>query len=126
METLRIEPTDDSPKIMLDPKTGRGEISGKSLPEDVVAFYQPVIDWIRAYAPEAPPQSEIVFRLVYFNTASSKQLLDVMIALEKLAEAGKKVLIKWYSIEDDEEMQEAGHEYAEMVSIPFEHYTYIP
>ncbi len=124
METLRIEKTDDSPSIIMDPVTGIFEITGKSLPEDVVAFYQPVISWIEEYSKVAKDFTEVTFRLVYFNTASSKQLLDLLVALEAIVENGKKVLIKWYSIEEDDEMVEAGEEYAEFVDIPFEHYTY--
>ncbi len=126
METLRIEPTDDSPLVILDAETGHCEISGKSLPEDVVAFYQPVIGWLNDFEKAGREQVDLTFRLLYFNTASSKQLLDVMMALEDIAAAGKKALIKWYSVEEDEEMQEAGQEYAEMVDIPFEHFTYTP
>ena len=70
METLRIEKTDDSPSIIMDPVTGIFEITGKSLPEDVVAFYQPVISWIEEYSKVAKDFTEVTFRLVYFNTAS--------------------------------------------------------
>jgi len=123
---MRFEPTDDSPFVLLDAQTGKCEVKGKSLPEDVVAFYQPMINWLKEYEKTGQHDMEFTFNLVYFNTASSKQILDIMVALEGILLAGKKVLVKWYSVEDDEEMQEAGHEYAEMVSIPFEHFTYIP
>ena len=47
METLRIEQTDDCPLVILDPVDNQFEISGKSLPEDVLDFYQPVLDWLK-------------------------------------------------------------------------------
>lgn len=123
---MRIESTDDSPLVSFDHESGKCLIKGKSLPEDVVAFYQPLIDWLKEYEGSENKDLEFTFNLVYFNTASSKQILDMIIAIEGIKEAGKKVLVKWYSVEEDEEMQDAGHEYAEMVDVPFEHYTYNP
>jgi len=37
-----------------------------------------------------------------------------------MIENGQKVRVRWYFMADDEDMQEAGEEYAEMVDVPFE------
>jgi hypothetical protein len=47
-------------------------------------------------------------------------LLDILMKLEELFHAGKEVLIKWHYAEDDEDMKEAGEEYADIVDVPFE------
>ena len=124
METLLIEQTDDSPRVVLDPVDKLFEISGKSLPEDVLDFYQPVLDWLNAYRKE--PDSETIFnvRLIYFNTSSSKLIMDIFLIFEEMVEEGHKVLIKWHSHKKDEDMQEAGKEFEEMIEVPFEHITY--
>jgi hypothetical protein len=44
--------------------------------------------------------------------------------LEDLHNAGHEVLVKWHYPEDDEDMQEAGNEYADIVEIPFEQIGY--
>lgn len=124
METLRLEQTDDSPFVMLDKENYRFEISGKSLPEDVVDFYQPVLDWLNSYRSEPNSNTEFSFKLIYFNTASSKLILDILMTFEEMVEEGHNVLIKWLSLKSDEDMQEAGKEYEEMVDVPFEHVTY--
>lgn len=124
MEALRIEATDDSPEIILDQEGNCFEISGKSLPEDVVFFYQPVLDWLNEYRKNPKPFTRIDFKLSYFNTASSKLILDIMMILEEMKEEGQGVLVKWISLASDEDMQEAGREYQEMVDVPFEHATY--
>jgi len=124
MEVLRLEPTEDSPLILFDKENNLFEISGKSLPEDVVYFYQPVLDWLEEYRKEPNQRTEFSFKLIYFNTASSKLLLDILMILEEMVEEGKEVLVKWLALKSDEDMQEAGQEYGEMVDIPFEHVTY--
>ena len=120
MEILNLEGTEDTPKIILDKKNGIFEISGRSLPEDSAEFYRPVLEWIEKYAEAANPNTEFVFKLEYFNTASSKLILDVLSALEDI----KGMKIMWYFHEDDEDMEEAGQEFSELVEIPFEFKTY--
>ena len=124
MDALQIEQTDDSPKVILDQEGNRFEISGKSLPEDVMDFYQPVIDWLEEYRKNPNPKTRFDFKLIYFNTASSKLILDILMILEEMTEEGKEILVKWLSMASDEDMQEAGREYEEMVDVSFEHATY--
>ena len=120
MEILNLEGTEDTPKIMLDAGNGIFEISGRSLPEDTAEFYQPILEWIEGYSQSPNGKTEFVFKLEYFNTASSKLILDVLSALEDID--GMSIL--WYFHEDDEDMEEAGEEFSELVEIPFEFKTY--
>ena len=120
MEKLMIVGTEDTPNIVLDPKEKVFEISGRSLPEDVVSFYQPVLDWLDEL--EASPIADIdfIFKLDYFNTASSKLILDILLKLDDIFTAGNAINIKWHYMELDEDLEEAGEEYSELVEIPFE------
>ncbi len=126
MDNLIFDEMDDSPKVIFTHENGKMEISGKSLPEDVSTFYMPILDWMSNYAKSPQPETEFTFKLTYFNTASSKLLLDILNILEKMNEQGKKVQVKWYYPEYDEDMRDAGIEYSEMVDVPFEHFSYHP
>lgn len=124
MNTIKIMGTDDTPTVILDADNEIFEISGRSLPEDVTAFYEPLVNWLEEYSSSPNAKTVFTFKLVYFNTASSKLLLDILMKLEQMHEDGKDVLIRWYYPEDDEDMQEAGEEYAEIVDVPFEQVSY--
>ena len=124
MDLLSIEATDETPKIILDPENNVFEFSGKSLPEDVLTFYGPVLDWLEGYGDSANKKTVFDFKLVYFNTASSKLILDILFKLEELHEAGADISIVWYYQEEDEDMEEAGEEYADLVDVPFELRSY--
>ncbi|OFY63169.1 MAG: nuclear pore complex subunit [Bacteroidetes bacterium RBG_13_42_15] len=124
METIKIQGTEDTPKIILDAENEVLEISGRSLPEDVSSFYEPVINWLNEYAEKPNKKTVLNFKLTYFNTASSKLLLDILMKLEELHEKGHDVLIRWHYPEDDEDMEEAGEEYADIVDVPFEQVAY--
>jgi hypothetical protein len=124
METIKIQGTEDTPKVILDKDTQVMEISGRSLPEDVASFYDPILTWLEEYAQSPNAKTIFNFKLVYFNTASSKLLLDILMKLEEIHEAGHDVIIRWHYPEDYEDMQEAGEEYADIVDVPFEQVSY--
>jgi len=120
METINIEPTDETPFVILDAANNKFEMAGKSLPEDVTSFYDPILEWLDAYSSSPNSMTNFVFRMDYFNTASSKMILDILLKLEEINEDGNDVKVSWYYPEDDEDMEEAGEEYADIVEIPFE------
>jgi len=124
MEALDLKATNDTPKVLLDPENNIFEISGRSLPEDVVSFYQPVIDWLDEYKDSPNPSTEFVFKYIYFNTATSKLVQDILIKLEEIGEEGNEVKVMWYYVEDDEDMLDLGEEFSENVDIPFEIIAY--
>ena len=126
METIKIQGTEDTPKIILDAENEIMEISGRSLPEDVSAFYEPVLNWLNEYAENPNKKTIFNFKLTYFNTASSKLLLDILMKLEEMHENNNDVLIRWHYPEDDKDMEEAGEEYADIVDVPFEQVSYSP
>jgi len=124
METIKIAGTEDTPTVILDSENEILEISGRSLPEDVGTFYDPILNWLDEYSQNANEKTVFNFKLVYFNTASSKLLLDILMKLEEMQEAGKDVKVVWHYPEDDEDMQEAGEEYADIVDVPFKQVGY--
>lgn len=125
MEAIKIQGTEDTPKVILDKDTEVFEISGRSLPEDVASFFDPILNWLDEYSGSPNGKTVFNFKLTYFNTASSKMLLDILMKLEEIHEGGNsEVLIRWHFPEDDEDMEEAGEEYADIVDVPFEQVGY--
>lgn len=120
MESINIEATDETPKVILDAGSGIFEFSGKSLPEDVTQFYNPILKWLLEYSESPNSETRVVFKMDYFNTASSKLLLDILMTLEEIHEEHENVTIEWHYLEDDEDMEEAGEEYSDIVDLPFE------
>jgi len=116
MNSLNISGTEDTPNIIFDKAQGKFEISGRSLPEDAGTFFKPVLEWIDAYKTQANPNTDFVIKLEYFNTASSKLILDILSKVESVN--GSKVI--WYHFADDDDMREAGEEFSELVEVPFE------
>ncbi|NLK16784.1 MAG: DUF1987 domain-containing protein [Bacteroidales bacterium] len=124
MEPLYIEGTDESPEIILDKSAGNFEFKGKSLPEDVKAFYNPVLEWLDGYIANPNPDTVVNFRMDYFNSASAKQIMDILTCFEKVYQKGNDVLIRWHFASDDEDMEDAGASYEGIVDLPIELIAY--
>jgi hypothetical protein len=119
MKPLAIEGTPKTPTIKFDSKAGIFEIKGRSIPENSVEFYKPLVDWLESYKDEPLPKTTIEVRLEYFNTSSSKCILEVFKKLEAIHKAKNEVEVNWYYEEDDEDMLEAGEDYESIIRVPF-------
>ena len=144
MNPLIIPPTEHSPKIVFDiEKLVKGkhvfEISGESKPEDVKAFYDPILHWLdeaKSYLQAFEKRNfdnhkrkiRIKFKMDYFNSSSAKFLFDIIQKLEKISKTCHHVSIKivWLFASQDRDMQESGEEFKSMTSLPFEITTLLP
>jgi hypothetical protein len=119
MEPIIIEGTPKTPSIRFDSAKGIFEIKGRSIPENSVEFYKPLIDWLEAYKATPLAKTVVSIRLEYFNTSSSKCILDVFKKLEAIHKTRNEVEVDWYYEEDDEDMLEAGEDYESIIRVPF-------
>lgn len=120
MQSLYLDKTNRTPQIILDPKQELFEIKGRSIPENSVAFYEPVIKWIEEYRKEPNQNTCLVMRLEYFNTSSSKCLIELLRKLETIHTDGHTVEMEWYYEEQDEDMRESGEDFKEILKIPIQ------
>ena len=119
MESISIEGSAKTPTVKFDPESGVLEIKGRSIPENSIEFYKPMVDWLDEYASQAQKNTVVNIQLEYFNTSSSKCILDVFKKLEAINKGKSDVLINWYYEEDDEDMLEAGEDYESIIRVPF-------
>ncbi len=119
MEPIIIEGTPKTPSIKFDAREGVFEIKGRSIPENSVEFYKPLNEWLDQYMQVPLDKTVVNIRLEYFNTSSSKCILDVFKRLESIHRSRHDVEINWFYEEDDEDMLEAGEDYDSIIKVPF-------
>ncbi|WP_040496794.1 DUF1987 domain-containing protein [Fulvivirga imtechensis] len=120
MKALFFEPTEDSPKIFLDPDSGRLLVEGRSFMEDTTPFHQAIISWLRNYFQEPQKSTVLELEIDYLNTSSTKMLIDILFELNKFYIFGNEVTVVWRYYQQDEDMEDLGHELEEMVDVPFQ------
>ncbi len=119
MTNLIIAETKTTPSINFDAQTGVLNITGESYPDSAMQFYQQVIDWLNQYIANSTQPITFNFKFSYFNTSTSKCILDMLSLLEAAHAKGRKVEVIWHYREDDEDMQESGEEFAQDINVPF-------
>ncbi|MCF8278705.1 MAG: DUF1987 domain-containing protein [Flavobacteriales bacterium] len=115
---LNINPTEQTPLIRYSVENSTLEIIGRSIPEDVIGFYRPVMGWLKNLASTNPSRLDVEFLLEYFNTNSSRALLDILKTIERLKDSGTMVHITWYHEEIDDDMREFGNDLSELINLP--------
>lgn len=119
MSDLTLEGTSKTPTVVLNASNGTLLLKGRSIPENSIDFYKPLVDWLDNYARHPKPTTVLQVQLEYFNTSSSKCILDLFKRLEAIRNAGNEVVVHWHYEEDDEDMLEAGEDYQAIINIPF-------
>jgi len=134
MNALVIEPTEFTPRVVLDHASNKYEIEGESRPENADKFYSQIIDWLSRSVSEGPWRDaqeknqenyiKFDFKLEYFNSASAKQIIKVLMVLENVMTSGREVKVIWHYDESDELIEESGREFENYVEVPFEFNPY--
>ena len=110
MESIIIDGTSNTPAIRFD-TNGRLLIEGRSLPENVSGFYDPLINWARELRSET---TRLDINIEYANSSSSKKLLEILKVLDA-NNAIKEFLVNWHYEFDDEDSLESGQLYEELM-----------
>jgi hypothetical protein len=120
MEKLINKGGKKTPTIIFDPEKGELHFEGRSIPEDTIKFYDPILKWVEEYIEtERKDTTNFHINLEYFNTSTSRYLFGIFKILESYHLKGNQVLIHWYYETDDFEMLESGEDYASILKIPF-------
>jgi hypothetical protein len=119
MTNILLDGSAKTPTVHFDGTTGQLELRGRSIPENSIEFYRPLIDWIDNYSKAPQPATKLRVQLEYFNTSSSKCILDLFKKLEAVRSSGNEVMVFWHYEPDDEDMLEAGEDYQAIINIPF-------
>jgi hypothetical protein len=109
------------PYFNIDRENNRIDLSGRSTIEYAYNHYMGIIEKVKEYIKEKPEKVDIHVKLDYFNTTSSKCILDLFKTFREISMLKHNITIYWYYEEDDEDIKEAGMDYSEILTyIKFE------
>lgn len=119
MNALFIEESKATPKVVFNPN-GELFIQGRSLPEDSVGFYVPLLKWMKDCTCE---KVTLNLKLEYLNSSSIKQFVALLILMNENSFIKSKV-VNWYYEEADEEWYDVGKEFETISKIEFNYFEY--
>ena len=131
MESLNLDPSGYTPGIRFSPAQGKFEITGISLPENVIDFYGPVLEWMDRYENDYIEEAvldgrseiDLVFKLDYYNSGTIRYLIAMLNKAKRFIDRGMDVSVYWYYDEDDEHLLDSGKELADLTGLPFQFNT---
>jgi len=124
MQNLDLQATSTTPAIEFNAASGLLSISGRCIHENPPQMFQVINDWLKEYVQLPRPFTVLRINLEYFNTSSSKCILDFLKTLKKIEDTGNHLEVIWIYHEDDEDMKQTGEDFSELTDIPFEYVEY--
>lgn len=91
------------PTVSFNGTTGDCLIEGESYLEESFEFYDKLSKWFDDFFAEGHPAVKLEVKLTYFNTSSSRAILDLLKRLKKHENEGKKITVLWYYNEPDDD-----------------------
>lgn len=118
MDILRSEATEDLPNILFDGNKGVFEISKRSLPENAILFYEPLVNYVAEYLRSPKEETTVVFHFDYISTSSTKQIMKIILLFDQLQQT-KKVALNWNYDKGDIDMLQTGSRLEKLTSLRF-------
>ncbi len=94
------------PTVDFNKETGICSIAGESYLEDSIEFYAPLFKWLKKYAKEIQKPITFNFNLSYFNTSSSKCIIDILHILKQYEINGGNVNVNWHYDSSEEDIED--------------------
>jgi len=116
-DSIIKDSTKRTPRIILEP--GRIFIMGRSIPENPVEFYRPVLEWLSEYVVKYRGKSKIEIGFEYINTSSTKWIYTILKELSGLDELCNNARVTWYFEQGDDDMGELGFILRSLLECPF-------
>jgi hypothetical protein len=79
------------------------------------------VEWLNQYVETPNKTTTLEMHLDYYNSASIKELIRILLTLEKIpSDSEHAVKVIWHYKSDDELMEARGKEIKSLVDLPFE------
>lgn len=119
MKKLITESTKNTPFILFDPTVAILELRGRSSPNNSIDFYNTLFTSLDDYCSSGKMNVVVNIAFEYFNSSTSKIVFDLFKKLSIINKKGNHVSVNWFFDEDDDDMMEAGEDYADLVKLDF-------
>jgi hypothetical protein len=116
---VHILPSSKTPEVFLNPE-GSIKIIGRAIDETRTKFSEQILIWIDGYLLKPASSTEVIIALEYMNSFNSIIMASILRKLYELNQQSKKINIKWYVEEDDDDLLERGEYISTTFNIPIE------
>jgi hypothetical protein len=105
------------PKVIYEEMKGTISMKGRSISPEVKRYFDDFIPYFEEQIKSKPMNLKIDLDFEYFNTVTSRILLNFFKIAKTVEEEKFKVNIDWYVEEGDDDMADAAYDYQEMTGL---------
>ena len=114
MNDFHLTATPCTPEVLLSPLRGLLSLRGESYPENVLTFYAPILEQLRAVLEERKlPMLRVEMHITYYNSASAKAIHRIFQMLNNAAEKGCDIQLFWHYDDEDDMARDLGKDLQE-------------
>ena len=111
MENLELKGAKGVPTVLFNIQSGSIELIGQSYQETAVVYFEKLMQHLDEYIAEIRKPLTVNFKLTYFNSGSSKRILNILFKLSEYKENNGDVTVNWHFDEEDMDMEELVNDY---------------
>jgi hypothetical protein len=119
IDEVHIEPTEKTPDFVLNPK-GFIKIKGRAIDENLRKAPEQIMRWIDSYLLNPVETTEVIIALEYLNSFNTMILTSILRKLSQVTQQSKKLVVKWYIENDDDDLLDRGESISSAFDIPIE------
>ena len=108
--------TTSTPYILVDEEKSYMKLEGRCFHEKVGEFFMEINGWLDCYLATDFKIFTFDNELAYFNSSTTKLLLNLLLKLDSHASAEKEIIVNWITTSDNDIMIECGEDFKEDMS----------
>ena len=126
MKSLKVKKGDTTTELDFDVDKMEFLLEGESRSEDVLIFYEPIINWLTNFKEwflknGSSKKLDFHFKLEYYNSLSAKFIFSIFKILKEMQVKGLEINVFWFYDVLDEDLLECGEEYEKILGFKFEY-----
>jgi len=118
MSKLEIEATGSTPEVLFDTEAESLQIRGICTPENPRSFFDPIFGALEEYQ-KTHGGLTVEICLDYFNTGSSKCLLNLFYMISNNSSLKLNTVVNWINEDSDPDLRESGLLFEEITGLRF-------
>jgi hypothetical protein len=119
IDEVHILPTDKTPEYFLNPD-GNIKIKGRGVVVNSTEVPQQIMNWIDAYIINPAKITTVIIAFDYLNSYGTVTLVSTLRKLSQVNQQSKKLVIKWYYEDLEDDIFNQGEYISSTLNIPFE------
>lgn len=112
---LEKEKTTSTPYLLVDEEKRYMKLEGRCFHENISVFFKEISDWLDGYLTTDFEVFTFDNAITYFNSSTTKLLLNMLLKMDKHATPSNKIIVNWITSEDNDIMMECGEDFKEEV-----------